>query len=276
MAENLYADLDQWERRFSYDVDVGAADRTELEQVIQTASRDVDDMCHTHFFTATGTRILDGSGLPILIIPDLVAVTSIKLDEDRDRVFETILAGTDYYLTRPNHERPYEELPKRLITLDAFNGSFSTFMRQEQLVQIVAEWGYTLTSGDTKVVAGETVQDGTEQDATQTTLDVNDGTEFSIGQTLKIEDEQEYVEGIATNQLTVGRAKNGTTATTHANGTAISKYTYLPKVIDATLIQAVRLWKRKELAFVSREGALQEGFDEDAMRLVSEFVRYDQ
>lgn len=276
MAKNLYTDLDQWERRFSYDVDVGAADRTELEQIIQTASRDVDDQCNTHFFTATGTRVLDGSGLAILRVPDLVAVTSIKLDEDRDRVFETTLADSDYYLTRPDHERPYEELPKRLVTLDAFNGAFSRFMRQEQLVQIIGEWGYTATDGDTEVVAGETVEDATEQDAAGTTLDVIDGTSFSIGQMLKIEDEQEYVSGIATNQLTVARAQNGTAGVTHANGTAISKYVYLPKVVDATLIQAVRLWKRKELAFVSREGSLQEGFDPDAERLLSEFVRYDQ
>ena len=273
MAKNLYADLDQWERRFSYDVDVGAADRTELEVVLEVASRDVDDVCHTHFFTETATRILDGSGLAILRIPDLVAVTSIKLDEDRDRVFETTLAASDYYLTRPDHERPYEELPKRMVTLDSFNGTFSAFMRQEQLVQIAAEWGFV---NNTEVVAGETVQDTTEQDASGTTLDVVAGTSFSIGQTLKIELEQQYVSGIATNQLTVKRGVNGTTATTHANGTAISKYTYLTKVTDATLIQAVRLWKRKELAFVSREGSLQEGFDEDAMRLLSEFVRYDQ
>ncbi len=276
MAKNLYTDLDQWERRFSYDVDVGAADRTELEQVIQTASRDVDDACGTHFFTETATRIFDGSGLSILVIPDLVAITSLKLDEDRDRVFETTLDPTDYWLSRPNHERPYSELPRRLVTLDVVNGAFSRFMRQEQLAQIAAEWGYTNTSGDTEVVAGETVQDSTEQDATQLTLDVNDGTEFSIGQMLKIQTEQEYVSGITTNTLTVARAQNGTTAATHANGVAISKYTYLPKVVDATLIQAVRLWKRKELAFVSREGSLQEGFDPDAMRLLSEFVRYDQ
>ena len=273
MAKNLYTDLDQWERRFSYDVDVGAADRTELEQIIQTASRDVDDACNTHFFTETATLVFDGSGLPILSIPDLVAITSLKLDEDRDRVFETTLDPVDYWLSRPDHERPYSELPRRLLTLDTHNGAFSRFIRQEQLVQIAAEWGFT---GNTEIVAGETVQDTTEQDATQLTLDVNDGTEFSLGQMLKIEDEQEYVSGIASNTLTVARAQNGTTAVTHANGTAISKYTYLPKVIDATLIQAVRLWKRKELAFVSREGSLQEGFDPDAMRLISEFVRYDQ
>ncbi len=273
MAKNLYADLDQWERRFSYDVDVGEADRTELEVVIEVASRDVDEQCNTHFFAETATRIFDGSGLSVMRIPDLLAVTSVKLDQDRDRIFEDTLASTDYFLTRPDHKNPYGELPKRLLTLDTFNGAFSRFGAQEQLVEIAAEWGFV---NNTEVVVGETVQDATEQDATQLTLDVVSGASFSIGQTLKTELEQQYVSGITTNTLDVKRGVNGTTAVTHANGTAISKYTYLPKVRDATLIQAVRLWKRKELAFVSREGSLQEGFDTDAMRLISAFVRYDQ
>lgn len=273
MAKNLYADLDQWERRFSYDVDVGAADRTELEVVMEVAARDVDAACNTHFYTETATLTFDGSGLPMLLIPDLVAITSIKFDQDRDRVYEDTLAVTDYWLTRPDHERPYDELPKRLITLDTFNGAFSVFPRQARAVEIDAEWGFV---NNIEVVVGETVQDATEQDDSGPTLDVVAGTSFSIGQTLKIGNEQEYVSGITSNQLTVTRGVNGTTATTHANGAVIRKYTYLPQVVDATLIQAVRLWKRKELAFVSREGALQEGFDPDAMRLISKFVRYDQ
>ncbi len=272
MTRNLYANLDDWERRFSYDVDLAAADRTELEKILDSASRDVDIHCRTHFFAQTRTVILDGSGSKELRVPDLLTVTSIKLDQNRDRVYEDTLVATDYRLLRPNHEFPYDTLPKRLIRLDTQIGQFSVFLAQEELVEIVGEWGFVNNIEDT----GDTVQDATEQSDTQLTLSVTAGTNFSVGQTLKLGDEQEYVSGISANILAVARGVNGTAAVVHANASVINRYTYLPEVRDATLIEAVRQWKRKELAFVAREGSLQEGFDVDAARLLQDFVRYDQ
>ncbi len=273
MARNLYADLDQWERRFSYDVDLASAERQELENIIEAASRDCDIFCHTHFYSKLDTVILDGKGEATLIVPDLLVVTSIKLDENRDRAFETTLAVTDYLLQRPFVPAPYDTKPYRRVVMDAVNGDFGRFVAQEQLVEIVAEWGFTNETEDT----GQTVQDSVEQDATQTTLLVEDGSKFSVGQTILIDAEQQYVSAAPSTTLTVARGVNGTVAATHANGKTISRYVYTPEVRDACLIQAVRLWKRKETAFVTREppsGFM--GFDADAARLLQPFVRLDQ
>lgn len=272
MARNLYADLDQWERRYSYDVDLASADRTELENILEAASRDCDIFCHTHFYAQLATFHFDGKGNPTLVVPDLLAVTSIKLDENRDRAFETTLKVADYILIRPFVPEPYDTTPYRRIEMDGQNGDFVNWINQERLVEIVAEWGFTNATEDT----GQTVQDTTEQDATQTTLLVSDGTKLSVGQTLLIDAEQEYVSAIATNTATVVRGVNGTPAAAHANGTVINRYVYAPEVREACLIQAVRLWKRKETGFVTREppsGFM--GFDPDAARLLQPFQRLD-
>jgi len=52
---------------------------------------------------------------------------------------------------------------------------------------------------------------------TKTTVAVGDGTEFQIDQTILIGSEQMLITGIFTNDLTVTRALNGTTAVAHAD-----------------------------------------------------------
>lgn len=276
MPLNLYADLDMWERRFSYDVDLADAERTELESMIETASRDCDFFCSPSgavtFYSQLATYIFDGKGNPTLVVPDLLVITTIKLDENRDRAFETTLATTDYIPLRPFVPRPYDTKPFRRIEMDGINGDFGQWVDQERLVEIEGEWGYTNATEDT----GQTVQDAVSQDATQKTLLVSEGSKVSAGQTLLVDAEQQYVSAAPSTTLTVVRGVNGTVAASHTNGTTIKRYVYEPKVRDACLIQAVRLWKRKETAFVTREppsGFM--GFDQDAARLLQEFVRED-
>ena len=56
---------------------------------------------------------------------------------------------------------------------------------------------------------------------TDTTLTVQDGTKFHVGQIIKIEDELLYVSGISSNDLTVRRGICNTTIASHASGTDI-------------------------------------------------------
>ncbi len=272
MPRNLYVDVDAWEREFSHDVDLAVANRLELEHMLESASRDVDTFCRRFFYAKIETVIFDGTGSALLTVPDLLAVTTIKFDEDRDRTFETTLVAADFYLARPHAALPYDMFPKTCVILDGLNGSFSRFAAQEKLVEIAAEWGY----GNDVVDTDDTVQDAVEQDATQKTLLVENGALFSVGHTLRIGTEQEYVTGVAGTTVSVARGVNGTTAATHANGLQIDRYVYTPEVRQATLIQSARLWKRKEVAFIDREPPSKFGnFDTDAARELQDFVRYD-
>jgi hypothetical protein len=73
---------------------------------------------------------------------------------------------------------------------------------------------------------------------------VDDGTQFAIGQTIMIGDEQMLVTGISTNDLTVTRALNSTTSAAHADNSDISILRWPASVERATLIQTARIWTR--------------------------------
>ena len=79
------------------------------------------------------------------------------------------------------------------------------------------------------------------------------------------------------NSLVV-RGINGTTASTHADGTDISIYRYPETVAEACLIQASRLWKRKDARFAARSGLPQgdglRGLDPDVKQLLGPYRRH--
>ena len=68
--------------------------------------------------------------------------------------------------------------------------------------------------------SADTVQDNPLSDSA-TTVDVSDGGNFAVGETIEIEDEKLRITGISTNTLTVIRGVYGTTAASHVQTTAI-------------------------------------------------------
>jgi len=59
-------------------------------------------------------------------------------------------------------------------------------------------------------------------DASETGVDVDDGSVFKVGQTIQVDSEQMYISGKSTNTLTVTRGYNGSTAATHTDNEYIS------------------------------------------------------
>lgn len=97
----------------------------------------IDKYCKRTFNQTTETRYFDGKQL--LIIDDLISVTSIKLDEDGDGTFETTLASTDY------HFYPLNETPKTRVRV-SHNSTISSFANGiPKGVEIAATWGYDST-----------------------------------------------------------------------------------------------------------------------------------
>lgn len=239
---NLYADLSMFKSTYVGDATLDTADATDIERALETASRRVDEKARRIFYALTATRVLDGNGCHAMKIPDLLAATSIKLDEDGDRTFElTLASATDYYLKRHGAEDE-DATPYTMLELDSVNGQRSSFLAQKRLVQIVGRWGYT--------EATESVGTAAEAlDAGETALDVADSTLYSVGQTIKIDSEQMYVSAISTNTLTVDRGVNGTTDAAHLTAAPITRYVYTPEVQMAALMWAGRMWKRRETSY---------------------------
>lgn len=100
------------------------------------ASGFIDRFCMRAFGTVTEARYFDGCAEP-LFVDDLVSVTTLKLDEDGDGVYESTMLPADYVL------EPYNETPKRqvLISADSDYSSFASGVRKG--VEITGVWGYS-------------------------------------------------------------------------------------------------------------------------------------
>lgn len=229
---------------------------------LAAASRRIDRWCARHFFTAAGSRYFNGNGYGDIEITDLVgapdaAAGGIALDEDGDRTFEVELAaGTDYYLESASGDPDdIEAYPRTVLRLDDVNGQRSTFTRRRRLVQFDAttRWGYTEAT-ERVVDASGTPITGTLSDADDLTLAVSDDGSPALcpGQTLRLSatpgdptGEQVYIKAGATSPFTVVRGVNGTTAVGHSS-VEIDRFTYIPEVVEATFLLAVRIWQRRE------------------------------
>ena len=159
-----------------------------------------------------------------------------------------------------------------MVDTEAGNGD--VFTAGMQTVQVDGRWGYREITED----SGADINEGAQFSVTDATLTVTDGSKFAVGQTILIDSEQLYITAIATNDLTVTRGVNGTTAATHPDAADINIYTYPGPVAEACLMQTSRLWKRKDSGFASRVGLPQtgtfdvfRGLDPDVKQLLSPY-----
>src|SRR3990170_1209104 len=277
VGRNLYVDLDAFRRQFVNNLALDASDATEIERAIEAASRHVDQLVRRPdgFYATTDTRYFAGDGHDYITIPDLLAVTTIKLDEDGNRTFElTLAAATDYYLKRFGYVDE-DAPPWSRLVLDGVNGQRSSFTSRARLVEIAGRWGY---SEDTETVeASGTAITGTLADAgADLTLAVSADADLAVGQTLKLENEQVYVSGDAGALLwTVVRAVNGTTGAAHS-AVAVSRYKYPAQVRDATMMLAGKHWTRRGTGMgqVVAGTPLAGGSDPGVEKLLAPFVRW--
>ena len=213
-----------------------------LRELLEVVSRMVDRYCNRHFYVLTTTHVYDSDGGSELHIQDLLSITSLKTDDNKDRTFETTWAATDYLLYPTNAEptqlwgRPYTR-----VVVDVEAGSKSVFPAGRQTIQMIGKWGFRDVTDDVATDVNDTAFA-----AIDTAFDVDDGTKLSVGDTILIGSEQLYVTGINTNNITVTRGVNGTTAASHADNSDISIYRYPAEVVGACLMQSARFWSRKD------------------------------
>lgn len=278
---NAYVDLATFKGSGVLNI-TGTGQDVALRELLERVSRAVDRASNRHFYVLAATRLFDtDSDGRDLGVPDLVSIDTngLKTDDNRDRTFETTWAATDCLLEPANADpataanstsRPYTQ-----VVVDTDAGGKTAFSIGRRTVQIAGQWGFWQHATD----SGDTVQDN-PLSAAATTLNVSDGTKFAVGQTLLIESDQSYITAIAANALTVRRGLNGTTAASHVQSTAISVFEYPAEVVQATIIQAARWWRRKDAAYGNQIGLPQvgrataaSGVDPDVAHMLYPFVR---
>jgi hypothetical protein len=134
------------------------------------------------FVPVTLTRSFQGKGSNMLFLPPLLAITAIVNDD--------VTLTTADYILKPDDgfwgHGPYGQL---VVNPDAT--LLACWSTERDGIEISGRWGKYERSG----VIGATVQDTTQQDASQTTLKVSDGGKVSPGMVLLIGSEQEQVTG---------------------------------------------------------------------------------
>ena len=243
---NSYNDLDALKRNLDSSGSASnftTSHNTELLALLLASSRMIDRYTNRFFYVDATTRYYNGRGRTVFI-DDLLSVTTLKTDEDGDGTFENTLTSTDYFLY------PLNELPYTTVEINP-NGDFGSLGSGIQKgLEIAGNFGYgDGVSTSPYVDSTSLLNEVGNITASVTSFTVDDGTDFSVGQTILLDSEQMYITSIATHVLTITRGVNGTTAATHDNDTIIYIYVYPAPIEEACLIQAMRWWSRKDTSF---------------------------
>mgnify|MGYP001560548639 CR=1 FL=1 len=180
-------------------------------------------------------RALSQGNLLLLGDDDLLSITSVKTYDVVNGTATTLVDETAF-LKEPYGGPPY----RRLRIHEESSAAWGTATRGG--AHVAGSWGHQ----DVRIATTTTVASGLASDATVTTFVTSASPTISIGQTLFIGTEQLYVSGLSGTTTTVTRGANGTTAAGHANASAISIYTYHPRVVDGTRQIAQRAWKMRD------------------------------
>lgn len=273
MITNGYITLAQFkERLWDSDSSTDAARDSEIERMINGASRWIDNHCGRRFYAATETRTFTAEYTDLLFVDDLISVSTLKTDDDEDRTYETTWTSDDYDLAPENAAYDNPPHPYNMIRVRT-DGDYSFPTRVRRGVQVVGEWGWLVTNTALSATLGEDLDDS------ETDVDVSAGTAFAIGQIIRIDSEDMTVDSISTNTLTVRRGINGTTATTHDNGATVSVREFAPPIVEACWLLSARLYKRKDTIFgVSANTALGQMMvkapkDDEIYGLLEPFIR---
>lgn len=251
-----YAGLD--EIKLACDVS-GTSYDTLLVRFALHASRLLDAAAGRYFFPELATRYVDGSGAGELWLPETaLAISEIAESYDGGTTYST-LAGSDWYGSDGQH---YDRSPTQLLVRSA--GAWPSGRRS---VRIAAVWGWHRRYSS----AWARVDALAEQaSASATTLSVADADgidetgatpRFQVGQLIRLESEfcQVAAASAVGNTLTVRRGQLGTTAAIHVQTTGVEVWRPDELARQATLIQAVRWFKRSQSAFQDVAAAMETG-----------------
>lgn len=263
-----YVSLDDMKRM----LDIGdTTDDARLRSCIEAASEALDTTYNRRFQPYTATRYYTAKATRALKIDDLLSVTALKTlttNSGGSRVYGDTWDSTDYGLWP--YDAPFSREPYTQI--EANPGGRFSFPLASRGVEVTGTWGYTLDL----VAAGVAAE---ALGVADTTYDVSSGAAFAPLQTILVDDEQMYITGITNDTLTVERGVNGTVAAEHEDAVALYTYRYPRPVVEACIILAVRLFRRKDAPFGvvgSPEFGLERAVasDPDIRRLMSPFARY--
>lgn len=242
---NLYASLGDLKAELQK---TGTADDAVLLRSLERASREIDGRCARRFYHESATAYFNGNGREILRLVgaqrepfrgDLISVTSVKVDGNRDSTFEyTLVANTDYWLAEPGSGGAGTALE-----INPYNPQVSPWPKAQRCIEIVGVFGYSNEAEASGTLGAEI------SSASATSVTMTAGHGLTGGETIIVGTEQMYVSAVSTNTLTVVRGVNGSTAATHSNGAAVTRRRYPRLIEQATVIRAADIWRGTQTGY---------------------------
>ena len=139
--DNGYTTLEEYKNRF----DVGDHDDdSDIEAVITAISRSIDSICWQRFYTSAAdeTRYFTAEFSTWLRLPErIIAITTLKTDNDNDRVYENTWSATADYDLMPFNAALDGE-PYRYMEVMP-NGNYSFPKGIAKGVEIVGTFGWS-------------------------------------------------------------------------------------------------------------------------------------
>lgn len=256
-TRHVYATVNQLKSRLQNPTSAPAWTESddELLALLETCSRRVDEFTDrslhgSGFGPRVGINYYDGDGTNLLILDDdLVSITNVTV------LGTTLGEGTTFTENTDFFTEPYNKTPKRRLRCHGQSGN-TFFSRGRQTVAVSGTFGYA----DDHYPVTETLSGSVT--ASGSTITVPSVTTLSVGHAILIGSEQLLTTGITNNVLTVERGVNGTTAASHADGSAIEVYRYHTAASDATLRIAHRRWRATQAGVTGNFGGMSPGSTE--------------
>ena len=246
---SLYGDLTKLkDDSVLKDPAAGDDDDDELFELLLAVSDWVDRYCNRHFYPRVETLLFDGSGGDRLAVPDLIAVRELAQADGAGLSFGKVWDAGDYRLLPYNASplQPWGHPHGAILALSkggARMGRGEGFAPGEANFRVSGLWGYRSFAEPSGATLAAPV------DADAATLTVSEGSQFRTGQTVLLgadssADGQALITAIDGNELAVSRELNGTAATAHPVGGAVSILRWPASVERAALVQTARIWTR--------------------------------
>lgn len=245
-------------RQYLQLADDDTADDIELMQALQRASLMIESITHRHYCPSvtTLTASINTDNPTLLILPD-------------DLLSLITLTNGDGTMILPEHiQHIPNDSDQPASALHLINGeAFIYDASPHNAISIHGIWGWHDRWSIAWRDSTDTVQDAPLSDNT-TTITITDtygvdedgfSPRFQVGQLLQLESEYMRILAIddASNQLTVQRGVQGTSATSHPQGTAIHIYHPASEIHDVTLRYAELLFKSVGITAMTDDPILQ-------------------
>lgn len=234
-ARNSYATLSEYNNYAKTRGVTAPTDTTDdavIDMMLEAASRRYeDDHDHLQFYPTVATKNFD--------IPNWTSRGQLWFGET-DSLVElltltngdaTTIAATEYDLLPANLYPKYGLAIKSGSDVDWEDDADGNTV---QVIDVLGIWATHDRYTSDGWVLGSTLSE--DLDTTELGFDLVSGTPFSAGQIIRIENEICIVSAVATNTVsTLLRGDNGSTAATHASGTAVKYWSPMTQVKEAVL-----------------------------------------